>query len=273
MSIIFSRLQGASLSRYISFTHSRLPREQIKELVVEMRTIGFINQDVLREWNDMMLHHNRIIERGERMNLFHGLINIKRIKFSCVDHYMLQMQSKNIANLLDAFSRFGERVLPLIRESPAALLWIVVGPILIERVSWCRLCSKVMALLHALGLGDQRETPLQLSPWPDRDLLEAAIARASSIFGLFARSDAAVPSVRSLLPQIAGPSRHTVATGGAPAPAAEPPRRAAKRGRSDPEPSEPRTTHRSTMVGPLRPTPPSARRRRALLRSWNRRYC
>ncbi len=198
-----------------------------------------------------MLEHNRIIERGQRMKLQHGPKNLDRMKFSCVDLYMLQMQSKHISSLLDAFSSFGERVLILIRESPAALFWIVGGPILVERVSWCRLCAHVMGLIHALGMGYQ---PFQLEPWPDWALLEAAIARAAGIFGLFARADAAAPSIRSLLSQTRTAGRHGTAT--APPPDAKPPHRALKRGRSDLEQAGPTrpadAADRSLGFSPLR---------------------
>ncbi len=255
--MIFSCFQRASLSRYISFSHSRLLRTEIKELVVEVGVVGFVNQDVLRRWSSMMLEHNRIIERGQRMKLQHGPKNLDRLKFSCVDLYMLQMQSKHIANRLDAFSSFGERVLLLIRESPAALFWIVGGPILVERLSWCRLCAEVMALIHALGMGDQQAPPLQLSPWPDRALLEAAITRATGVFGLFARADAAAPSIRSLLLQTADcrttahsqPQTHHAAPSSA----------GGAIGSSSRRPLAPPPT---STADSLRPTPPSAHNNR-----------
>jgi hypothetical protein len=232
-SLLFSRFHRASLSRFVSFARNRLPRELIKELVVEMGTVGYINHDVMCQWNDSMLEHNRIIERGERMRLLPGRKSLLRMKFSCVDLYMLQMQSKLLANLLDNFSSFGERVLQLIHESPAALFWMVAGPILVERESWCRLCSQIMALLHALGMSEEHAARLELSPWPERAVLEAAAARAAGVFGLFARADATAPSVRALL----SPAVRVCHAACDVPPAAELGRRAAKRGRSDPEPS------------------------------------
>ncbi len=114
------------------------------------------------------------------------------------------------------------------------MFWMVGGPILVERLSWIRLCAQVMALLHALGMGDQQGPPLQLSPWPDRALLEAAIARAAGVFCLFARADPAAASIRSLLAQ--NDVCRAAAAVALPSSAAG---RAAKRRRSDLDHSEP----------------------------------
>jgi hypothetical protein len=225
--LLFVHFQQASISKYISYRKERLPRDQVKSIIKEIETAGKINQNTLRHWSDLMSEHNRIAERGERMLLLQNRAsNMNWIKFQCLDLFMIQMQSRYLAKLLDDFSSFGERVLRLVQESPAALLWGIGGQLVVERTSWCRLCAQMMTLLHVLGMADPSSARLRLRPWPDRELLEAAAERARGVFGRFARADTAMPSVRSLLSR----HRHRAnARGGFAAAAAEPHMRSARK--------------------------------------------
>jgi hypothetical protein len=202
---LFFHFQRASISKYISFYRERVPRRQILEIIKESATVVNFNQDTLGHWREMMSEHNSIVERGERMKLLQFRVlkmscrvsTMSWIQFQCLDLFMLQMQSRYLARLLDEFSSFGERVLRLMQESPTSLLWTIGGQIVVERESWCSFCSQMMTLLHVLGMADPSR--LRLSPWPDRELLEAAALRASGVFGWFARADTTMPSVRALL--------------------------------------------------------------------------
>ena len=229
--MLFLHFKKASISNFISFSQGRVPCDEIKKIIREFDTVGNINQDELRQWKDLMTEHNRIIERGERMLLLQNIKSLSWIKFQNLDLFMLQTQSRRLATLLECFSSFGERVLRLIQESPASLIWVIGEQVVVERTSWCRLCSQMMTLLHVLCLADPSSVRLRLRPWPDRELLEAAAARARGVFGRFARADTAVPSMRAL------PSRQSLASDRhAAAMAAIPGRRAARRRQEDREP-------------------------------------
>ena len=91
---------------------------------------------------------------------------------------------------------------------------------MVERTSWYELCAQMMTLLHVLGVADPSSARPQLRPLPDRELLEEAAARARGVFGLFARADISLLSVRAL------PSSHQQ-------PAAELRRSSAKRRRDE----------------------------------------
>ena len=169
-------------------------------IVKEIDTAGKIDQNTLGHWKALMSEHNNIVERGERMMLQQGRApNMSWLKFRCLDLFMLQMQSRYLAKLLDDFSSFGERVLRLIQESPASLCWTLGGHVLMERTTWIRLCAQVMTLLHVLGMAKPYSARLLLRPWPDRELLEAAAARARRVFGRFARADTSMPTIHGLL--------------------------------------------------------------------------
>ena len=188
-----------------------------------------------------MSEHNRLVERGERMKLLQCSTNkLNWIKFQNLDLFMLQMRSGYLAKLLDDFSSFGERVLRLIQVAPALLFWVIGGQIVVERTRWRKFCEQMMTLLHVLGVAGPSSARPLLRPWPDRDLLEAAAARASGIFGRFACADTAAPSV------CAPPSRH-------PHSAAARRTRAAKRRREDSEPPPglpPRAAASGSPAGP-----------------------
>ena len=228
--MLFLHFQRASISKYISYRQETPPRHQVLEIIREIDTVGNINQDTFSHWKDLMSQHNRIVQRGERMALLRQrATNMNWIKFGCLDLFMLQMQSRYLAKLLDGFSSFGERVLQIIQESPTSLIWTLGDEIGMERTSWSRLCAQMMTLLHVLGVADPSSTRLRLSPWPDRELLEAAAARTRRVFGRFARADTAMPSVRALLFPASMRDGPAAAAG-------KPHRRAAKRGREDSEP-------------------------------------
>ena len=259
---LFLHFQRASLSKHISFCQERIPRQQVVQVIKEFDIVGYFNQDTLGHWKQLMAEHNRIVEQGERMLLLQGMKKMDWIKFRCLDLFMLQMQSCYLANLLDGFSSFGEQILRLIQESPSSLFWTIGGQILVERTSWCRLCAQMMTLLHVLGLADPSSVRLQLRPWPDRDLLEAAAVRARGVFGRFARADTSMPSVRALLSRhrhrapSASNAQQQVRAGAEPG--AEPRRRAAKRRREDAEaPSPPprRAADSDSKAGPEEPRP------------------
>ena len=197
-----------------------MPLAEIQEIIQEFESIGTFDQTTLSHWNDLMSEHNRTISRGERMQLPPcSATNMDWIKFRSLDLFMLRMQGMYLAKLLADFSSFGERVVRLIQESPTSPCWVIGGPLVVERMRWYQLCYQMMTLPHVLGVADQPSVR-QRRPWPDRDLLEAAAARARGVFGSFARADTAMPSIRARI----GPT---------PAAAAEPPSRTAKRRQDD----------------------------------------
>ncbi len=109
---------------------------------------------------------------------------------------------------------------------------------MVENTSWCRLCAQMMTLLHVLGVTDKSSARLQLRPWPNRELLEAAAAAGLGVFGLFARADASMPSMRALVSH-APPAPSARNRPAAAAAAAAPGGRAGKRRREGAEPPGP----------------------------------
>ena len=198
---LFRELQKASISRYISFSERRMPRHRVKMLVREMQTVGYMSKKMLCHWKDLMQEHNRILSRGERLGLCSGAIKARSFKMSSLDVYMLQMQSRYLAEILDDLTSFGERVVKRICESPRSSMWVISGPILAERHSWVRFCQQMMSLLHIMGLGRVGDfsNRMHLDPWPDRERLESSALRARHVFESFASARSEQPPIFAIM--------------------------------------------------------------------------
>ena len=190
--MLFAELRKSSPSRYISFSRGRVPLEQVKQLVGELEHIGLIKKEVRGQWNRMMEEHNRILARGIRMGLHVGLFRASSMRFSSLDQFMLQMHCKYLANVLDDFTRFGERVEDLIRKSPNYLIWNIAGPIMIERRSWIRFSRQILSLLQTIS--KHKCVRSNCAHSPDHDLLLDSMERARIVFEKFTCQNSFVPS-------------------------------------------------------------------------------
>ena len=189
--MLFRVIQRLSICRYLSFARERLAPANVKILIKEMKKVGYINISMLNHWIELMDEHNRILARGQKLGLSGRTIQVRSRMISSLDMYMLQMQSKYLAEILDDFTSFGERVVKSIAKSPASIVWGVSGAIVMERGSWMRFCQQVMSLLQIIGVGNKAH----FDAWPDRELLEASAAHARRTFAPFA---AALPGLRTI---------------------------------------------------------------------------
>ena len=179
---LFDFLQAVSLSQYVSFQRNRLRKKRMKDLISQMKIVGYINKKTKSDWTQEMQLHNRVIARGMKLGMNHTGDRMKWMEFLSLDIFMLQMHSQYLSKVLYALSEFGDSVLASMQANPGAPYWNLKGPIVIDKSNWCKLCRRVMALLQFLGLDYARQS---LSRWPDRSMLEAAAERAERLFGRF----------------------------------------------------------------------------------------
>ena len=196
--MLFRVIQRLSISRYLSFARERLAPANVKILIKEMKKVGYINISMLNHWVQLMDEHNRILARGQKLGLSGRTIQVRSRMISSLDMYMLQMQSKYLSEILDDFTSFGERVVKSIAKSPASIVWVVSGAIVMERGSWMRFCQQVMSLLQIIGV-DCIANKAHFDSWPDRELLEASAVRARRTFAPFATALPGLPTLSSLL--------------------------------------------------------------------------
>ena len=145
-----------------------------------MREVGFIDDTIRKEWIGMMGAHNRILKRGATMKLLPSC-KTEDLQHSSLDLFMLQMESRHLAQILDHFSSFGEKTRSVIITEPDALFWTLSGPIIVERIHWRELCTRVMGILRYIGF-EEDDFTFELSPWPDREILKASAKRALKTF-------------------------------------------------------------------------------------------
>lgn len=191
-SCLLLAMRRTRIVRYLSFTHGRFSSLKLARRLPELHQ-SEPSFKSLNSWTRDMVDHNEILHRGEvlRMNLVGG---IKRLTFSSLDRYIMQIHAKSIAKVLNALSKFADRVIPLIQLDRAARSWIIVNQIVIQRRHWFTLARQVMNLLKLLGFDDARMSlgsgsPPWRSPWADFDLLAAAACKAAGQYGRFSVAD------------------------------------------------------------------------------------
>ena len=187
--MLYNHLHRASISKYLSFAQHRISRVHIQMMVPEMKMVGYINQNVLREWKRQMAEHNAVVRRGNEMHLL--LFRVS--EYSDLSLYMYRMQKRYLASLLTSFSDFGDRVMKLVSKDPGGRVLKIAGQVAIESIQWNRLCAQIMNVLQLLGC-DSASNP---ENEPDDAILAAAMLRAKRIFGRFGCADPDVIPIAS----------------------------------------------------------------------------
>jgi hypothetical protein len=147
-------------------------------------------EGTLQEWCDRMEQHNNLLHRGASMRLCKKAYT-SRLTHCSLDLFMLQMHSDSIADALDNFSAFGNRILPLVASNPDAQTWWLNSEVSIQRRHWRMLRRRIAGLIHLMGFTfddsivaiEAQSTPIPLSPWPDHSRLSLAARRAMLVFG------------------------------------------------------------------------------------------
>lgn len=160
-------------------------------MVPEMRRAGYIGKKLLRQWKGAMAQHNQVIRRGNAIKALPWRVP----EYSDLDLFVLKVHSKDLAILLDAFSKFGERVLRQYQKHVSEPVWKIAGPIFIEPKQWYRLCTQVANVLHMIGFDPIHRQLCDREHWPDHAILAAAASRANAIFGRFSHHDTDEPSI------------------------------------------------------------------------------
>jgi hypothetical protein len=190
---IFASIRRTNLMKYISYGGMRLKKQtvwkHIPEIAVMSREFG---PGSLHSWHQSMQYHNQILKRGEKLSLCQN-VKVQKLKHFSLDTFLLQMHSRQIAQLLQSLTSFGERVRTLIRQDPGARSWWLPQDMLIQRRHWLALSRNVMHLIRVLGFHELEDTPMPLHPWLDYDVLSAAALEVARIFGPFDGSDGRCP--------------------------------------------------------------------------------
>jgi hypothetical protein len=188
MTDMLQRIHSTSLIRFISFARNRLTRAAIASLLPEIfPEIDPFDEDNLRIWNQDMIAHNAALDRGQLVSI-ERKHQLAKPYFISLDDYVRQMHPDKILIILEQLVKFGERVVPLVREDETARAWFLNEHLLIQAHHWKTLASRVMNLVKQLGLlaaTDASNGP-QTITWQDDVELVNAGRRAVEIYGVHA---------------------------------------------------------------------------------------
>ena len=144
--------------------------------------------------NREMMAHNAALDHGQPIQSAAGEPQRARPRFSSLNEYVLHMHSDKILLVLEPLVKFGERVVPLIREDETARAWFLNEHILIQSRDWRALAGRVVDLVTQLGLltaEDGSSSPRSKQLRVDNTMLFAAGRRAVEIYGEYSRESRA----------------------------------------------------------------------------------
>ena len=190
--LTWSLVRKVSLTKYLSFSRQRLTRKKIAKIIPEVTVVDkFFGPRSLQIWNDEMLSHNALLQRGAKMMLCCHFSPARLMNCS-LDIYMLHMHANSIAEVLDSLSRFGNGVMQ--HCDPDQKAWWLSPEISIQQAHWFQLCRRVIDLLKLLGFEPEEWV------WPNflleqwRSRLFLAAMKAQETFGVFSQADSKRPA-------------------------------------------------------------------------------
>ena len=91
----------------------------------------------------------KIVERSVKMGLISRLA-AERVLAPTLDAYMLEMHSEKVAAVLESFTSFARRIVPLSQRDPDAPCWRISDDILVQRRHWIALTRLVKELVSII---------------------------------------------------------------------------------------------------------------------------
>jgi hypothetical protein len=198
---LFWSIRRACLLNYISYAKWRLEINETSNLLPEVKSVlKHFSRKSLATWYEEMRLHNALFKRGKRMGL--GATRLPSLEFESLDRFMLQMHADKIAEVLESFTAFAKRLVPIMELDPDAPSWWLNRNVLIHREHWHRYAQQVFSLLKLIGFHDDDTNGHRASlsdmaehrVWPDAELLVDACQRAMQMLGELASPDFHLPA-------------------------------------------------------------------------------
>jgi hypothetical protein len=176
-------IRRASLLHFISFTKRRLRIDAITKQLPELNpSLRYFGKHSLVEWSREMSAHNLTCARAVRMGLC-PLNKDPKLEYESLDLFLLQMHADKVADVLESWIAFAERVVPLIQSHSDAASWRLSQKLLIHRYHWFMLSKRVIDVVKTIRFLADHETH---SRWPGQDRLRSAARQAARAYGYFA---------------------------------------------------------------------------------------
>ena len=160
-----------------------LETEKMIQLLPEiLHVIEYFGPNSISQWKSNMDLDRNIVKRSVKMGLLSRLA-AEKVLAPTLDDYMLEMHLDKIAAVLESFTCFARRIVPLIRTDPDAPCWWVNSEILVQRRHWIALSQRVKLLVSTIldclkSARIRRRSSLQ-----GQVILRAAAREAAWIYG------------------------------------------------------------------------------------------
>jgi hypothetical protein len=186
---VFHSLSQASLLRFVSFAGPRLRTQEIESELPEIVPIAQqLRRKSLHRWILDMHQHNQACRRAIRMQLC-PLVRKDKFLYSSLDQYMIQIRHDSLREVLDSFSAFAERLMPLIHNDKAARSWRITRQMLIHRHHWSELSRRVITFTEMIGAKMQAYSDEAGTDFHVDQRLEVSLRRLSRMYAPFSEPD------------------------------------------------------------------------------------
>ena len=182
---ILSGIRKASVLNFISFCRGRLSRTAIVTFLPELAPmLNFFGKQSILEWTVEMSKYNQTCN-----SKLEGGVGSPKIKhrFYSLDLFLLQVHPDKLAEVLESWVIFAERVAPLIRSDTDGRSWKLNRKLIIYRRHWFLLSRRIMNVVTTIGLlsGVDFRNQLHIRS-PKRDMLSTAADRVARMYSGFA---------------------------------------------------------------------------------------
>ncbi len=181
--LIFRCGQRASILKHISFAGMAINKEEMVQVLPEiLPVIKYFGPSSISQWRSSMELDRDIVGRSVRMGLL-SRAAAENILAPTLDDYMLEMHSDKIVAVLESFTCFARRIVPLVRNDPDAPCWWINSEVLVQRKHWYFLSRRVTALVSTIMQCLATDKIRKRSNSHARAILLTAAQEAERIYG------------------------------------------------------------------------------------------
>jgi hypothetical protein len=156
-------------------------KELVQMLPEILPVIKYFGPNSISQWSSSMELDRDIVGRSVRMGLL-SRAAAENVLAPTLDDYMLEMHSDKIAAVLESFTCFARRIVPLVRNDPDAPCWWIDSEVLVQRKHWYLLSRRVTALASTIMKCLETDRIRKRSNWHARAILLTAAQEAARIY-------------------------------------------------------------------------------------------
>jgi hypothetical protein len=189
MGRLVRRLKQCCLYRHISFSAQRRSLCFVSRLSPEFSVCeSYFGRHSRVDWHVEMSIHNKMFERRLRMGLF-PIVQDQKFRFDDVDRFLMQIHSVEIAECLESFAKFANRIISLIRTDEKSTTWRLSSDILVHDIHWRLFSSHVMGLVRLIRSYYDGKRDERCNNSAGNERLCAAVSLVTELCSRFSREE------------------------------------------------------------------------------------